>query len=210
VLSAASIAAAVLVGPHVGTALVVSAPGPAPDAIVSLASHEWERLPALVEQASEYPQALVLLTVPETVTQFNCHDCVHRPEQLVAAGVAAERIRLIPLTAGGTFGEALATRRFVEAQHVRHLLVVTSPYHTRRSLATFRSVLRGTPASVGIVPASATSPARPERWWVTPYDRAYVRYEWAAILFYFVRHGVPPERLDSWPAADTVAQRPGL
>ncbi len=184
-------------GPYAGTALVVSAPGPRPDAIVSLASHEWERLPALVEQAAKHPGALVVLTVPQEVTQYNCHDCAHRPQQLIEAGVDASRIRLIPLTSGGTYGEALATKRFIESHHLAHVLVVTSPYHTRRSLQTFRSIFRDTPVTVGIVPASATSPARPERWWATPYDRWYVRYEWAAILYYYVRHGVPPQGSDT-------------
>jgi uncharacterized SAM-binding protein YcdF (DUF218 family) len=189
--------AAAAAAPHAGTALVVSAPGPAPDAIVSLASHEWERLPALVEQAGKYPDALIVLTVPQEVTQYNCHDCAHRSQQLIGAGVDASRIRLIPLTSGGTYGEALATKRFIENHGLAHVLVVTSPYHTRRSLETFRAIFRDTPVTVGIMPASATSPARPERWWATPYDRWYVRYEWAAILYYYLRHGVPPQGSDS-------------
>ena len=64
-------------------------------------------------------------------------------------------------------------------------------HHTRRSLATFRAVFADTPVTIGIVPASATSPAQPKAWWEVPYDRAYVRYEWAAVVYYWVWHHVP-------------------
>ena len=60
---------------HAGTALVVSRDLDSPDAIVMLASHEWERLPAAAALARRHPGAVVLLTVPVAVTQYNCHLC---------------------------------------------------------------------------------------------------------------------------------------
>ena len=174
--------------PYAGTALVVSSPLSSPDAIVSLASHEWERLPATAELSRRYPKAQVVLTLPQPVTQFNCHDCVHRAERLMNAGVEVGRIRVVPLTLGGTYGEAMAVRGLVTEHHLKSVLVVTSPYHTRRSLATFRKALDDVGAAVGVAPASKTSPARPELWWARSYDRAYVAYEWAARLYYWLRH----------------------
>ena len=175
---------------YAGTALVVNETVGQPDAIVSLASHEWERLPAAVALAGRYPDALVVLTHPQTVTKFNCHDCANRPRLLVNAGISTERIQVIGLTRGGTYGEAVATRDLVVARHFKSVLVVTSPYHTRRSLASFRKVLGGGGA-VGIAASSGTSPARPDRWWAAGYDRAYVGYEWAATLYYQLRYAVP-------------------
>jgi uncharacterized SAM-binding protein YcdF (DUF218 family) len=189
--AAAGLALALSVVPFAGSALVVDAPLAAADAIVSLASHEWERLPAAAAAAGRYPNAVVVLTLPPVVNEFNCHDCAHRTERLVKLGLDERRIRIVPITLPGTYGEAVAIRTLLSSQHLRSLVVVTSPYHTRRSLATFRRVLEGTGVAVGAVPATATSPARPERWWAAPYDRAYVRYEWAAILYYQVRYGVP-------------------
>lgn len=178
-------------GPYAGTALVVSAPVPTPDAIVSLASHEWERLPEAASQAGVFPDALVVLTVPTVVTQYNCFDCAHRQQRLIGRGVARRRIRHVPITASGTYGEALAMKSFMRTQNLHRLLVVTSPYHTRRSLATFNTVFADTPITIGVLPATATSPARPTSWWWSAYDRAYVRYEWAAIFYYRMRYGVP-------------------
>jgi uncharacterized SAM-binding protein YcdF (DUF218 family) len=180
----------ILAARYAGTVLVVNESVGPPDAIVSLASHEWERLPAALALAERYPQALVVLTLPKTVTKFNCHDCANRTQLLKSAGVGSERIQVIGLTRGGTYGEAIATRDLVVARHLKSVLVVTSPYHTRRSLATFRKVLGGG-VMVGAVASSDTSPARPDRWWSAGYDRAYVAYEWAAALYYQLRYGIP-------------------
>jgi uncharacterized SAM-binding protein YcdF (DUF218 family) len=175
-----------------GSALVVAVPMRQPDAIVSLASHEWERLPTTAVLAARHPDALVLLTLPPSVTDFNCHDCANRARRLARAGVEERRIRVLPISGSGTYGEALAVRAYLLESGLRRLVIVTTPYHTRRSLATFRHVLAGTGAAIGIEPATANSPARPERWWIRPYDLAYVGYEWAAVIYYSGRYGVSP------------------
>ena len=177
------------IGGRAGTFLVISRPADTPDAILSLASHEWERLPAAARLAIANPSALLLLTLPQPASEFNCHDCSGRVARLERLGVAENRIRILPLTSPGTYGEALAALSFVRQARVRRLLIVTTPYHTRRSLAAFRSVFNGSGVEIGIEPASS-SPARPDRWWATPYDRAYVAYEWAALMYYAVRYGV--------------------
>ena len=172
-----------------GTALVVTKSMTSPDAIVSLASHEWERLPAAARLARRYPDAVVLLTQPAAVTRFNCHDCGNRVHRLELAGIPPGRVRMLKLDAGGTYGEALAVRRWAQTHGSMRVMVVTSPYHTRRTLATFSTLLSPLAVDVG-VEAAADSPARPNQWWQAPYDRAYVRYEWAARLYYAVRYGV--------------------
>jgi uncharacterized SAM-binding protein YcdF (DUF218 family) len=174
---------------HAGTALVVGEDVGRPDAIIMLASHEWERLPAAAALARQHPDAVVLLTVPRVVTISNCHRCDERIDLLEAEGVPRQRIRALP-SAGNTYEEAVAARAHAASEPFTSLAVVTSPYHTRRTLATFRRVFDGSGIAVSSVPAS---PARgtPSRWWTTPYDRHYVRYEWAAILKYWWEYGVP-------------------
>jgi uncharacterized SAM-binding protein YcdF (DUF218 family) len=188
---AVGLVAAVLLA-HAGTALVVDVPVGVPDAIVSLASHERERLPAAATQARAAPAALVILTVPAHATPTNCQDCGHRVARLIRYGVPASRVRLVPIQVDGTYGEAFACREFALRSGVRRLLVVTSPYHTRRALATFRAAFAGTGVQVGVMPASASSPAQPARWWAAAYDRWYVRYEWLATVYYVTRHGISP------------------
>jgi uncharacterized SAM-binding protein YcdF (DUF218 family) len=168
-----------------GRALVVSRDIGPPDAIVMLASHEWERLPAAAELARTYPSSVVLLTVPLQVTKFNCHLCGERPAWLEHEGVAPDRIvQLAPNPVSTTYGEALAVRAYAAMHPFRKLVVVTSPYHCRRALHVFEQIMSGSGVDVGVLPASAYSIADPARWWRHPYDRWYVTYEWAANVKY--------------------------
>ncbi len=177
--------ATVLLARSAGTALITEVPLADPDAILVLGSHEWERLPTAAALARADSEALIFLSVPKTPTIYNCHDCEGRPRRLMAAGVAADRIVLLPQKVANTREEAASARLECERRQLRRLLVVTSPYHTRRAWATFQQAFAGSGIAVGIIPSNA-SPARPQRWWETPYDRAYVRYEWAGIVYYYL------------------------
>jgi uncharacterized SAM-binding protein YcdF (DUF218 family) len=194
VVGLVALIAAGLVARVAGTSLVLSRPLAEPDAILSLASHEWERLPLTIALARQHPQARVLLTLPKDVNRFNCHDCADRVGWLTKSGISADRIEVLPIPGSGTYGEAVATRRYADTHQgkVQRLLVVTSPYHTRRALAVFARVFDGSGVRLGMVPATATSPAQPQAWWRTPYDRWYVRHEWAATVYYALRYGVLP------------------
>lgn len=191
VLIAVALAALGVAGPA-GTSLVVSEPIDKPEAIISLASHEWERLPEAARQARTFPQAKVVLTVPPVVSVHNCHECSRRVERLNTLGVARSRVRVIKITSPGTHGEALAALAFARRGGVRRILVVTSPYHTRRAFTVFHSVFGGSGVELGIQPALNESGARPSWWWIHGYDRAYVPYEWAAIVYYAWNLGIYP------------------
>ena len=175
---------------HAGEALIVTHEVAAPDAILMLASHEWERLPAAAAVARKYPEALVLLTVPTVITEHNCHLCRDRVAWLNAEGVESARVRLLPRRAMNTYQEAEAARDYARTAGLKRMVIVTSPYHTRRTWATFEHVFTGAVSSLGIAPAPAAQ-GNPASWWMTAYDRHYVIYEWAALLKYRAAYGVP-------------------
>jgi uncharacterized SAM-binding protein YcdF (DUF218 family) len=180
------------VASRAGHALIVCRTLAEPDAIVALGSHEWERLPAVAQLAQRAPAATVLLSEPLWPNEWNCHDCAYRVERLVQAGVEEDRIVGLARKVERTFDEATAVREWAEQHGARSVMVVTSPYHTRRALATFEHAFEGTGVQVGVYPTRADSPARPEMWWWHRYDRWYVAYEWSATVFYMLRFGVFP------------------
>ena len=190
-IGVAMLLAVILLAREAGSLLVLARPMENADAIVSLASHEWERLPDAARLAKDAPSAVVLLTLPQPATPFNCHDCNGRVSRLEHLNVSTDRVKIIPLILPGTYGEAVAALEFARQTQIHRLVIVTTPYHTRRSLAVFHKVFGGSGIDVGIEPA-LSSPARPDRWWATPYDRAYVAYEWAALVYYAFRYGVVP------------------
>jgi uncharacterized SAM-binding protein YcdF (DUF218 family) len=190
-VAAACVAAAALAS-EAGSTLVTSRHISEPDAVLSLASHDWERLPEAAAVAREVARATVLLTVPRHVTAVNCHRCGERRDWLAQLGIEPSRIAVLPDRVESTLDEARAALEFCRRQGIRRLLVVTSPYHARRTLATFDHVFRGTGIEIGVQPATQFSRAVPEKWWSAPYDRWYVRYEWTAMIFYFTRYGITP------------------
>ena len=185
-----------------GSALVVRHDVPNPDAFISLGSHEWERLPAVARLARTASDAVVLLTQPVKPTPANCHRCAERVGWLRSLGIPSERLLILPRKVGNTRDEAIAVAEHARTSRIRRLMIVTSPYHARRALAVFESVL-GPQVVVGLHPATEDSPARPARWWMGPYDRAYVAYEWAALAWYGLRYGIHPV-VAGTPAAGEV------
>lgn len=175
-----------------GDTLLVDKPLDHPQAIVVLASHEWERLPAAAALARRYPAARLLLTLPVEVTEHNCHKCAERVNWLTEAGVDRTRVTVLPHRVTNTYDEATASRAFATRHGIDRLVIVTSPYHGRRALATFRHLFQtaGVAADLGLV--TSAPGIDPARWWLRRYDREYVAYEWAGIVYYAVRFGVVP------------------
>ena len=186
------IVAATLALRYGGDSLVVSEAIDHPDAIVVLASHEWERLPVAAELALQYPAAHVLLTQPAEVTDHNCHECSQRVSWLGDAGVSRGRVTVLSQRVTNTYDEARATMAFAGQHGVTRLVIVTSPYHGRRALATFRHLFKSAGVQTHVGLASPLSRAEPAHWWRRRYDREYVAYEWAGIIYYAIRFGVPP------------------
>jgi uncharacterized SAM-binding protein YcdF (DUF218 family) len=175
-----------------GTLLTLSVPAGHPDAIVVLASHEHERLPVAAELARRYASARVLLTYPDEDSRESCQRCSERTAWLAEAGVDGARVTVLPQQVASTYDEGRAAAAFASRHRIERLIIVTSPYHTRRALATFRHLFAaaGVPTLLGI--AAPWPAADPERWWLREYDRDYVAYEWTALVYYAIRFGVWP------------------
>jgi len=83
---------------------------------------------------------------------------------ILSTGVPAEAVMVLPDTVDNTAQEAAALHRVIAGAPVTRVIVVTSPYHTRRAGFAFRREFAGTPVHV-IVRGSRYSEAEPRRWW---------------------------------------------
>jgi uncharacterized SAM-binding protein YcdF (DUF218 family) len=175
-----------------GEALVVSRPVEEPSVIVALASHEWERLPVAAQLGRRYTAAQILLTLPTHITEHRCYECSERVDWLAEAGIDRDRVVVLPQPVANTHDEAQAAAAFAARHRIDRLVIVTSPYHARRALATFRHLfgLAGVQVDIGL--ATPSGGVDPRHWWLRDYDRRYAVYEWAAIAYYAVRYGVSP------------------
>jgi uncharacterized SAM-binding protein YcdF (DUF218 family) len=111
--------------------------------------------------------------------------------ELCRAGVPAEKIVVLPLpqAAPGTYDESLTLREHATTHGLRSLLVVTSPYHSRRALWTLRRVFQGSGVAVGLEPVAAgqQSPG-PAVWWLHGRGWRAVATEYPKLVYYWLRY----------------------
>jgi uncharacterized SAM-binding protein YcdF (DUF218 family) len=112
--------------------------------------------------------------------------------ELRRQGVAAESIRLLPdVVPGGTYGEAVHVRQYVRTHGLRSVLVVTSAYHSRRTLWTFQRVFDGSGVAVGVAPAAPGQQTPPRAtWWLYPSGWRIVLGEYVKGIYYLARYGL--------------------
>lgn len=178
--------------PRAGRYLVLDSPPQPADAIVVLAGTRVERWLESVELYREKAAPRILLssgriepaeaalrergiTFPREV------DLVKNA--MIQLGVPADRIETFPDSVDNTAAEASITRGLVLPRGWRRLLVVTSKYHTRRSLYAFEREFRGTGVQIQ-VRGTRFDTARPDDWWKHRADIRFVISEYQKLLAY--------------------------
>jgi uncharacterized SAM-binding protein YcdF (DUF218 family) len=108
--------------------------------------------------------------------------------ELERLGVPATNIETIMEPVSSTHDEALVVRRFAQTNNVKSLLVVTSAYHSRRALRTFRRVFAnsGIPIALSAAQPGWQTPA-PSRWWFSRRGWLTVPVEYVKLLYYWIR-----------------------
>ena len=171
--------------------------GPA-DAVCVLAGGEGERLRGAIDLYLAGSAHALLITGTDTpfLRVYTSEDSLTAVEVkrriAVKHGVPADSI-VIGLGPGSTWDEAREVRRQALAHGWRSVIVVTDPFHTRRSHATFHHVLAGSgvTASIFHVPIGQSS-QDPHRWWTQEDDTMALFTESVKLGFYWSHYGVRP------------------
>lgn len=88
-------------------------------------------------------------------------------DELHRAGVPDQNIAVIMVPIRSTRDEAVLLKEYAETHRLGSLLIVTSAYHSRRVLWTFRRIFQGTGKQIGIDPAEAgIETPGPAAWWL--------------------------------------------
>jgi uncharacterized SAM-binding protein YcdF (DUF218 family) len=168
--------------PWIGEFLVVADPLQKADALAILAGDENERIAAgaqLFKQgyASWFVLTDMRLDLPNSQGVYSAN--VKR--KAVEQGVPAERILVAPGQVSTTEEEAIRLKEFIVSQGFRSLIVVTSPYHTRRARMLLREAFCGSGVTLIVRPALNYN-YQAETWWQNPVDRQETYLEYAKIL----------------------------
>ena len=134
------------------------------DAIVIMAGNPDQRLSpaARLYQEGRAPKILLandgVFSAWSRKHQRNLYQVEWAREDLLKKGVPEEDIIMLDYTASGSIHDALNTRAYVlDRDDIESLQVVTSDYHTRRTLWTFSQVFADDDLEIGIYPVSDSS-----------------------------------------------------
>jgi len=112
-------------------------------------------------------------------------------DELAAAGLTNSNNAVAVLTTpvDGTYDEAVVVRRYTEEQGLHSVLVVTSAYHSRRALWTFRRVFKDSGIDIGLVAVKpGIETPRPLTWWLTVQGWKLIPLEYVKMLYYAVHY----------------------
>lgn len=109
--------------------------------------------------------------------------------ELVMRGVPESKIQVVSDIALGTYEESLGVRDYASAHKLQRLLIVTSAYHTRRTLWSLRHACEGSGIEIGIdsPPPGWQTPA-PSRWWWRRWGWKVVAGEYVKMGYYWMRY----------------------
>ena len=176
--------------------LIVRAPLDRADAIVVLSGSATlsERVQHAARLYAEKRAPKILLTTDNrrggwsSAEQRNPYFYEISISELNRLGVPSESIEVVGPPVTSTWEEGMAVRDYAKAHNLRSILIVTSSYHSRRALFTFRHFLADAGAQVGIDPVETgiqTPP--PATWWLHIRGWQLVLVEYLKLIYYLVR-----------------------
>ncbi|MGH9872024.1 MAG: YdcF family protein [Pyrinomonadaceae bacterium] len=107
--------------------------------------------------------------------------------ELERLGVPSTSIEVIGTPVQSTQEEALVVSKYADSNGLQSILIVTSAYHSRRALRTFRRVMKDR-VTVGLVavPPGWQTP-NPSTWWLTSHGWQTVPGEYLKLIAYELR-----------------------
>lgn len=165
--------------------LTVNLPLRNAEAIVVLAGNYQERCTTAAALYKDGYAPRIILTDDNVrrgwshLHQRNLYSIERSEDMLIGLGIPRESIVRLPFFKSGTVYDALAVRRYLKNSNLHRIILVTSDYHTRRTLWIFRKVLDGMRIEIGVSPAQGADLGTLE------IVRELFKY-----CFYFVRYGI--------------------
>ena len=106
---------------------------------------------------------------------------------LQEAGVPEQAILERDTIVNSTVSEAVAIKKITEEENIKSMIIITSPYHTRRAWLTFKRVFKDSDMRILMLP-SKYSGFKAEDWWKR---RRYIKdviIEYQKLIFYIAKY----------------------
>jgi uncharacterized SAM-binding protein YcdF (DUF218 family) len=136
-----------------GAYLVVNATPQKSDVIVLLSGGSPQRTQEAVDLYHErYAQLLVITDTSDAMPDGTLVSDFTRMD-LILRGVSPNEVKVTEHTVNNTRDEAQAVLHLMQIHHLQSCIVVTDPFHSRRTQLIFRDVFRGSDLSFQVVSA---------------------------------------------------------
>ncbi|HBG19753.1 MAG TPA: hypothetical protein DDY32_10910 [Desulfobulbaceae bacterium] len=141
--------------------LVVKKELPHAEALVVMAGSMTERLPVAARLFQDGVAPRILLTNDGNLGAWsaeknrNLYSIEWAESDLTNMQVPDQAIVKLTYSASGSIYDALNSRKEILEKGIQSIIIVTSDYHTRRSLWTFERILRDHPVAIGTYPVTS-------------------------------------------------------
>jgi len=177
--------------------LIVSAPLDRVDAIVVLSGSSTllERAQHAARLYSEQRSQKILLTDDgqqggwSSAEQRNPYFYERTLAELSRLEVPSQSIEVLRPTVHSTWDEATLVNEYAKTHNLRSIVIVTSSYHSRRALWSFRTLFRGESTQLGVDPVETgiqTPP--PATWWLHLKGWRMVPGEYIKFAYYRINY----------------------
>lgn len=185
----------ILLAPFLANFLIIEKPLPKADAILVLGGSsvyiERTRKAALLYKQGVAPK--IFLTDDGGKSGWSAAQERNPPfvelarAELITQGVPSEVIEILQPQVSGTFSEAELLREKAKQNNLKSLLIVTSAYHTRRSLWIFEKIFAGQnlPTEIGITGQKASESFA---WRFAPQEWQFIISEYVKFLYYWLSY----------------------
>lgn len=177
--------------------LIISAPLDRVDAIVVLSGSSTlrERARHAARLYSEHRSQKIILTNDgqqggwSQEEQRNPYFYERTSAELIRLGIPEENIEVLQPVVNSTWDEATLISEYSKTNNLRSILIVTSSYHSRRALWTFRTLLQDNGTQVGVDPVEpGIQTPSPATWWMHVRGWRMVPGEYIKFAFYRINY----------------------
>ena len=175
--------------------LIVSAPLERADAILVLSGSatlaERTQHAALLYSQNRAPRILLTTDAEQggwsRVEQRNLYFHEIATNALTRLGVPSQNIEVITPPVYSTWDESVLITEYAKSHNLRSILIVTSSYHSRRALWSFRTLSQDIQIGLDPVPTGIQTPP-PSTWWLHRRGWQLVLVEYLKLIYYLCRH----------------------
>jgi uncharacterized SAM-binding protein YcdF (DUF218 family) len=173
--------------------LIVSAPLERADAIVILSGSATrrERVQHAAHLFAQQRAQKILLTTDNqqggwsAAEQRNPYSHEIAVKELLRLGVPSQNIEVVVPPVSSTWDEAVRISEYSRIHNLNSILIVTSSYHSRRALRSFRTRFQGSNTQIGLDPvATGIQTPPPATWWLHTRGWQMVAVEYFKLIYY--------------------------